>query len=103
MVERRKHKRSSIRAPIEMTSEDGRVVMMTSRDISIGGLFLVKNEDEIPAVGSRVSIKFVSTPGVKRVLQGKIQRLTENGVVVTFVDFDLDDLQLINRLLGHSA
>jgi hypothetical protein len=76
--------------------------MMISRDISIGGLFLVKNEDEVPAVGSRVSIKFVSAPGFERVLQGKIQRLTENGAAVTFIDFDLDDLQFINRLIAAS-
>jgi len=87
-----------------MVTEEGRVTKLQTRDISIGGMFLVSEDGMSPPVGTTVSIKF--SPGSENVrhytLTAKIQRLTDNGIVVTFIDFGLEDLQFINSLATNN-
>ncbi len=89
MVEnKRKHPRLTVPMQVELSYADAESVMLTTRDISDGGVFLVSPEGKFPALNTQVQIK------VKASLQGEepqsidatVVRVSEEGVGLKFDD-----------------
>lgn len=102
MVERRKHKRESIRLAVDLEA-NGKRLMLYTRDISIGGVFLKANGQPPPPVGAVVKLIFSATPSAEEpyTLKARVQRSNDSGIALTFVDFGLDDLGFIEGMLGR--
>ena len=104
MTEKRKHRRSSIQLDIELVYPDGGSSRVKTRDLSIGGLFVEAIGNQPPKVGTLLTVNF-SAPHQSGTysLKARVQRLTLNGIAMTFIDFGLDDLRFIETILASSS
>ena len=105
MMEKRKHSRSSIRLDAELVYPDGEKSRVKIRDLSIEGLFVETVGDRSPEIGARLTITFLSIPhqSGSYSIKARVQRLTNNGIAMTFIDFGLDDLRFIEILLSSPS
>ena len=105
MTEKRKHRRSSIRLDVELVYPEGGKNRAKTRDLSIEGLFVEAMGDQSPELGALVTITFLSIPHQSGTysIRARVQRLTDNGIAMTFIDFGLDDLRFIETLLPSPA
>ena len=101
-MEKRKHRRSSIQLDVELAYADGRSSQVKLRDLSIEGLFVEIMGQQPPAIGTRMKITFLSSPHPSGTysINVRVQRLTDNGIAMTFTDFGLEDLMFIETLLA---
>jgi hypothetical protein len=72
--EKRAHSRVSFKVQVTCTTEGGAVVTGVTRDLSVGGAFV--DSLEIPAFGSRVSIR-LAAPGFEDLQISGIVRWTK--------------------------
>jgi hypothetical protein len=101
LTENRRHPRSLIRLGVELVFPGGRTERATTRDLSIGGFFVESKGRELPSVGTPLTVTFLSTPrhSDPYSMRARVQRLTPDGLAMTFIDFSLNDLQFIEGLL----
>ena len=102
MIEKRKHRRSSIQLDVELVYPGGRSSRVRTRDLSIGGLFVEAIGNQPPKIGALLTVTFLSVPhqGGAYSLKARVQRLSRNGIAMTFIDFGLDDLRFIDTILS---
>ena len=100
-MEKRKHPRSQVSLNVELAFPGGRTRNATTRDLSIGGFFVESKENESPSIGTPLSVTFLTTPhhADPYSIRARVQRLTPKGFAMTFIDFSLDDLRFIEKLL----
>lgn len=105
MTEKRRYRRSNIQLDIELIYPDGGSSRVKTRDLSIGGLFVEATGNQPPKLGTLLTVSFLSAPhqGGTYSLQARVQRLSLNGIAMTFIDFDLDDLRFIETILAGSS
>jgi hypothetical protein len=105
LTEKRKHRRSSIQLDVELVYSEGGSSRVKTRDLSIGGLFVDAIGNQPPKVGTPLTVTFLSTPHQSGTysLKARVQRLTLNGIAMTFIDFGLDDLRFIETILASSS
>ena len=105
MTEKRKHRRSSIQLDIELVYPDGGSSRVKTRDLSIGGLFVEAIGNQPPKLGTLLTVTFLSAPHQSGTysLKASVQRLSLNGIAMTFIDFGLDDLRFIETILASSS
>jgi hypothetical protein len=105
LTEKRKHKRSSIQLDVELVYPEGGSSRVKTCDLSIGGLFVEAIGNPPPKVGTPLTVTFLSIPHQSGTysLKARVQRLTHNGIAMTFIDFDLDDLRFIETTLAGSS
>lgn len=104
MIEKRKHRRSSIRLDVELVYPGGGRSRVKIRDLSIEGLFVEVVGDKSPEIGSLLTIIFLSIPRQSGTysIKARVQRLTDNGMAITFINFGLADLRFIETILSGS-
>ena len=105
MTEKRKHRRSSIQLDVELVYPGGGSSKVRTRDLSIGGLFVGALGNQPPKVGAPLTVTFLSTPHPSGTysLKARVQRLTLNGIAMTFIDFGLEDLRFVETILASSS
>lgn len=105
MTEKREHRRSSIQLDVELVSPEGGRSRVKTRDLSIGGIFVEAIDNQSPKVGTPLTVTFLSVPyrGGTYPLKARVQRLTQNGIAMTFIDFGLDDLRFIETILASPS
>ena len=104
MTEKRKHRRSSIQLDVDLVYPEGGSSRVKTRDLSIDGLFVEAIGNQPPKVGTPLTVTFLSVPYQSGTysLKARVQRLTHNGIAMTFIDFGLDDLRFIETILASS-
>jgi len=105
LTEKRRHKRSSIQLDVELVYPEGGSSRVKTRDLSIGGLFVEAMRNQPPKIGTSLTVSFLSVPHHSGTysLRARVQRLTDNGIAMTFIDFGLDDLRFIETILASSS
>lgn len=105
MTEKRKHRRSSIQLDVELVYPEGGSSRVKTRDLSIGGLFVEAIGNQPPKLGTPLIVTFLSAPHQSGTysLKARVQRLTLNGIAMTFIDFGLDDLRFIETILSSPS
>ena len=101
MTEKRRHRRRSIQLDVELVYPEGGSSRVKTRDLSIGGLFVEVIGNQPPKVGTLLTVTFLSAPHQSGTysLKARVQRLTDNGIAMTFIEFGLDDLRFIETIL----
>ena len=104
-MEKRKHGRSSIRLEVELVYPGGGSSRVKLRDLSIEGLFVETMGGKPLEIGALLTIIFLSRPHQNGTysIKARVQRLTGNGIAMTFIDFGLDDLRFIETLLSSPS
>lgn len=71
-----------------------------TRDISISGVF-VELTGKAPALGALLTLTFFPTSHHPETysMRARVQRLSSVGIAMTFVEFSLDDLSFIEKLI----
>lgn len=102
MTEKRQHRRSRVQLDVELAYPGGGSRRFKTRDLSIGGVFVEATGNESPKVGTILTITFLSIPheGETNSVKARVQRQNHNGIAMTFIDFGLDDLRLIDSILS---
>lgn len=105
MTEKRKYRRSSIQLDVELVYPEGGSSRVKTRDLSIGGLFVEAIGNQPPQVGTLLTVTFLSALHQSGAysLKARVQRLTLNGIAMTFIDFGLDDLRFVETILASSS
>ncbi len=101
-MEKRRHQRRRIQLEVELDLPGGVCTRTRTQDLSIGGLFVEATGTMPPAVGTVLSVVFLATAqlaGGTYSIRARVQRLNEEGVAMTFIDFSLEDLRFIETLL----
>lgn len=57
MSDKREHLRTALKAKVKLFLEDGNEAVMTIRDVSNGGVFVLAEGVEIPSIGSTVRVQ----------------------------------------------
>jgi hypothetical protein len=105
LTEKRKYKRSSIQLDVELVYPEGGNSRVKTRDLSIGGLYVEAIGNPTPKAGTPLTVTFLSTPHQSGTysLKARVQRLTNNGIAMTFIDVDLEDLRFIDTILSSPS
>ena len=87
--EQRRHLRIGLVVDIELTLPDQNTLVVRTRNISDGGLFLILDEIELPPVGTEVMVRLKDqlgdgeTPPLNR---AKVVRHEPDGIGLAFVE-----------------
>ena len=104
-MEKRKHKRSHIQLEIELVYPDGERSRLKTSDLSIGGFYVEATGNKLPELGTFLMTTFLSVSHKTgtHTIKARVQRLTHNGIAMTFVDFSLEDLQFLDAILSSTS
>ncbi len=86
MSNKRQYARTPLPITVEVTVEDEDPVIMKTRDVSDGGVFLESNENAILQMGMKVSIQVIEKmPGEQASeISATVVRVTDDGFAVQF-------------------
>ena len=89
MTNSRKHPRLPLPLKVEVLVDDQMPVIMTTRDMSDGGVFLEENENLVLQMGVKLTIKVLENMqgGEPPEIPATVVRVTDDGFAV---QFDLD-------------
>lgn len=85
-AERRIHLRTAMNARVSVTHETLGEKIYAIRDVSDGGIFIIVEEGEVPAIGDRVTVQVQGLPIPAPVLDMVVVRMTVDGFGLQFVD-----------------
>jgi hypothetical protein len=80
--EKRAYSRNQIRVQVTCTTEGGATIVGSTRDLSIGGAFIETRE--VPAFGSKVSLRVQGGNGAEIVVAGIVRWTKEDGFGLQF-------------------
>lgn len=81
MIENRKHERTDLEADVELRHPSLGSMVLKSRDVSDGGLFLVANGTaELPPIGSMVEVRALVFGDAAPILKAKVVRVAPDGI-----------------------
>jgi len=105
LTEKRRHRRSNIQLDVELVYPEGGSSRVKTRDLSISGLFVEAIGNQPPKLGTLLTVTFLSAPHQSGTysLKARVQRLTDNGIAMTFIEFGLDDLRFIETILPGAS
>lgn len=87
MAEQRKHPRIPMKCKVKVTHPDVGEVIVNTRDISDGGIFLITDPVEMPPVGSIVDGQVQDMPGGEGpLLKLEIVRVEPGGIGLRFIN-----------------
>lgn len=84
MSDKRKHERLPLSAKVKITHPDIGSVMVWTRDVSDGGVFLITNDTKLPPIGSVVEGQVQGSMENAPIIKMEIVRVDCNGVGVKF-------------------
>lgn len=83
---RRVHIRTALNATVSLTHPALGKHVYKTRDISDGGIFIVTEADEMPAIGDSVEVQVQGLPVPAPILKMKVVRITVDGFGLQFMD-----------------
>lgn len=86
--EKRKHIRTPFACRIKITHESVGELIVKTRDISDGGVFVVLEPDQIPPVGTHVIGQVQGMMDDAPILEMEVVRIESGGVGLRFVNLD---------------
>lgn len=94
MDEKRDKHRSVVRVPFNVSHESFGSLTIHSRDISVGGIFAVKETDmEIPPEGTIIDVKVAGLGGYAGDIQAEVARVEGEGFGLKFLYVDYEDTE----------
>lgn len=84
--ENRKHSRTPLSARVKISHTSFGTIIATTRDISDGGMFVVKSDVEFPPIGSVMEVQAMDMPVEAPILNVQIMRLMDDGAGLMFCD-----------------
>ncbi len=96
--EKRAHARNELTLPVVCTTEGGATIHGRTRDLSIGGAFVCTTE--VPAFGSRVTMRFSSPTSGEVALQGIVRWTKDEGFGLQFQLLSAKETYAIAKLLS---
>lgn len=86
MSDLRRHVRTLLSCKIKITHDSVGELIVKTRDISDGGVFVVLDSQQIPAIGSIVTGQVQGLPGEAPILKMEVVRVEPTGVGLRFID-----------------
>lgn len=86
--DKRRHIRTPLACRIKITHEGIGEVIVKTRDISDGGVFVVLDPDQVPPVGSHVTGQVQGLMDDAPILEMEVVRVEPSGVGLRFVSLD---------------
>ena len=86
MTDKRKHERLPLSAKVKITHPAIGSVMVWTKDLSDGGVYLITNDIELPPIGSVVEGQVQGSMESPPVIKMKIVRVESDGVGLQFCD-----------------
>lgn len=86
--EQRSHNRVEMRVDVEMVWPYHMTLRLYTRDLSHGGAFLESKDQEVPPVGTEITIKAIKPEGdgeAAPVIKAKVVRVVADGFAVKFL------------------
>jgi len=101
-VEKRTQSRTEIALAVVMSYGDNQRWLVTTRNVSLGGVFIEPGQYPLPRPGATVTL---SMPGktvgaAKRHMQARVARSGPEGVALVFGEVDRDEFEFIQDLMG---
>ncbi len=87
--EKRKHVRTAFTCRIKIVTNDNSEMLVKTRDISDGGVFVVLEPDQMPPIGTIVSGQVQGLLDNAPVLKMEVVRMEPSGVGLRFLEEDL--------------
>lgn len=87
----RQHERTKMRARLKMIHPVVGGLLVYTRDLSDGGLFILSGQHSLPEVGEIIKVQIQDVPVEAPILTAKIVRKTEDGIGVMFLQEDQAD------------
>ncbi|MCB1763204.1 MAG: PilZ domain-containing protein [Gammaproteobacteria bacterium] len=84
--ENRQHERTPLRTSIRITHESFGELLVDTRDISYGGVFLLTAERQMPPIGTIIEGQVQDDYAERPIVRMQIVRIESNGVGVMFID-----------------
>ncbi len=88
--EKRKHVRTAFTCRIKIVTNDNNEMLVKTRDISDGGVFVVLEPDQMPPIGTIVSGQVQGLLDNAPVLKMEVVRMEPSGVGLRFLEEDLE-------------
>ncbi len=86
-ADRREHIRTNLHSTVKVETERGDSIILSTRDISDGGVFIaVENNEIVLEIGDSVTVQAQDLPIEAPVLQMKVVRQTAEGYGLQFAD-----------------
>lgn len=84
---RRTDNRLDICLKVEVTYGDGRQATFCTKNMSTTGLFLEKNDNELPEVGSIIQLRVSADLGIEDapLVKAEVTRKTEEGIGIMYL------------------
>ncbi len=80
------HTRTKLTSNVKLTHSDIGTIVVKTRDISDGGIYILSPITGLPPVGSEVTVQLMDTPFEAPVLAMRIVRMDNNGIGLAFID-----------------
>jgi hypothetical protein len=102
--ERRRRTRIVFTTEVELTAGDLTVKSTKSRDVSMTGIFIFTDQRLEPGSTCQITIRLLgASSDLRMTAEGRIARLTEDGVGVEFTSLDLDSYVHLRNLIVYNA
>jgi hypothetical protein len=88
MNERRRHPRLPLSIEVKITHDSLESVVLLTRDISEGGIFVVTDGQPLPPVGTKIAGQVQSPMAEMPVVQMEVVRVEPDGVGLRFIEED---------------
>jgi c-di-GMP-binding flagellar brake protein YcgR len=86
--DKRRHIRTSLACRIKIIHESMGEVIVKTRDISDGGVFVVLNEDQVPPIGTQLTGQVQGLMDDAPILEMEVVRVESTGVGLRFINHD---------------
>lgn len=86
MINNRQHSRHPIAVSIKISHESIDEIILETKDVSDGGLFVVVNPDKMPPIGVIVKGQVQGMAENPPVVEMKIVRLANNGIGLQYIN-----------------
>jgi len=86
--DKRRHIRTQLACRIKITHQEMGEIIVKTRDISDGGVFVVLEPDQVPPVGSHVTGQVQGLMDDAPILEMEVVRVEPSGVGLRFVNLD---------------
>lgn len=102
--ERRRRTRVVFTTEVELTSGDQTVRSSRSRDVSMTGIFIYTDQRLEPGSVCEITVRLQgASSDLRLTAQGRVARVTEDGLAVEFTSLDLDSYVHLRNLIVYNA
>ena len=86
MINNRQHSRHPIAVSIKISHESIDAIILETKDVSDGGVFVVVNPDKMPPIGAIVKGQVQGMAEDTPIIEMKIVRLANNGIGLQYIN-----------------